>query len=66
MYKKIDIQREINRLEQLNVVAWSGERRKFITVTVENNLGEKKNRKYYFTNHKEYSYFNKAIRRLVY
>lgn len=63
MYKQIDTRLEISNLKKYRLCAWSGKKQKYLTVTVEKN-GEKYNLKYYFSNTKEYSSFNMALRRL--
>lgn len=64
MYRKVDFEEETSDLKKYKVCAWSGEKLKYVTVTVENNKCEKINRKYYFANTKEYTRFLRILRGL--
>lgn len=64
MYRKIDLKEEIAELKKFDVVAWSGKELKHLIVTVEDRAGEKWNKKYYFTDRKDYSHFISKLRRL--
>lgn len=64
VYRKINFQEEIDTLKKWRICAWSGYEQKHLIVTVENREGEKSNRRYYFTDKKEYSKFLKHLRKL--
>ena len=65
MYRKVDFDEELQELKKYRICAWMGHKLKFVIVTVENEEGEKYNRKYYFTERNEYSYFLKKLRRAM-
>ena len=64
VYLKINFNEEINELKKYTVCTWSGQRQKYLIVTIENQYGDKINRKYYFTDRKEYSHFISQLRKL--
>ena len=64
VYLKINFKEEISELKKYTVCTWSGQRQKYLIVTIENRNGDKINKKYYFTDRKEYSHFISELRKL--
>ena len=64
MYKKIDYRKEIQYLKEQGVRAWSGEKQKYLTVTVNTEEGSE-NYKYFFPTANEYTKFINKLRRLM-